>query len=166
MENLQWIVALFSGNGATDVIRKANDAELRTFYPIRFNGRGEPVPMWRNYLFVEFRDILTLQICRSTNKFLNVISMRNKEGDLEPVLLPKNTINEQLELALAGKFNERLLFRRFYGKGSFVRVIDGNFIDKRVRLEVDVSPGMNGNKKVAIDINGYKGYIEVWKLAL
>lgn len=166
MDNFRWVVGLFSGGGATDAIRRANDIPLRTFYPIRFDGRGQPVPLWRNYLFIEFREALTVQVCRSTKKFLRVITMRDNEGIEYPVMVRKNAIDEHLKMLIMGKFNDRMIMRRFYGKGSFVRVLEGTFIDKRVKLDMDVAPDMPGNKKVLIDINGFKGSIELWKLAL
>jgi hypothetical protein len=166
VDDFQWMVALFSGYGATDVIRRANDVPLKTYFPIRFNGKGEPIPLWRNYLFIEFRDKLTLEICRSTSRFLKVLSIHDDEGVLKPILVRKDAINDHLEMLMRGHFNDRLYLRRFYGKGSFVRVIEGIFIDKRVRLEMDIEPGMPGNKKVLVDINGCRGSIELWKLAL
>ena len=81
-------------------------------------------------------------------------------------MVRKNAIDESLGLLLAGRFNSKTYVRRFYGKGSIVRVLEGNFIDKKVRLDTNITPDMSGNKKVAIDINGWKGSIELWKLAL
>ena len=112
-DNFNWIVALFRDDGAPETIQRANNVSLRTYYPIRFNGKGEPKPLWRPYLFIEFRRSLTLQICRSTNKFLKVLSMRNEEGVLEPTLVPKHAIDESLELVRMGKFNERSFTRKF-----------------------------------------------------
>lgn len=166
IDDFHWIVGLFSGCGATDAIKRANDVPLRTFYPIKFNGRGEPVPLWRSYLFIEFRECLTLQICRSTKSFLKIINMRDNAGQEYPVMVRKGAIDEHLKLLLSGRFNDKSITRPFYGKGSLVRVIDGNFLDKRVRLDMDVPSHMPGNKKVLIDINGLKGSIELWKLSL
>jgi hypothetical protein len=92
--------------------------------------------------------------------------MRNEEGVLEPTLVPKHAIDESLELVRMGKFNERSFTRKFYGKGSVVRVTEGTFLDKKVRLEMDIPSDMPGNRKVLIDINGLKGSIELWKLSL
>jgi hypothetical protein len=164
--DFKWVVAVFANTGATEAIRKANDVPLKTFYPIRFNQKGLPVPLWRHYLFIEFRDTLTAQVCRSTKKFIKVITMRDEEGIEYPVMVRKNAINEHLGLLLSGRFNSRSTVRRYYGKGSIVRVLEGNFIDKKVRLETDVPPSMPGNKKVQIDIGGFKASIEIWKLAL
>jgi hypothetical protein len=165
-ENFNWVVAVFANTGAVEAIRKANEVPLKTFYPVRFNGRGEPQPLWRNYLFIEHREILTSQICRSVNKFIRVLTMRDNEGIEYPVMVRKNAIDEHLKLLLSGKFNNKTYMRRHYGRGSIVRVVDGNFIDKKVRLEMDIPSDWPGNRKVLIDINGWKGQIELWKLAL
>lgn len=165
-EDFKWIVAVFASTGAVEAIRLANEVPLKTFYPIRFNGRGEPMPLWRPYLFIEYRRILTTQICRSTNKFIKVLTMRDNEGFEYPVMVRKNAIDEHMSLLLRGQFNAKVFKRRFYGRGSIVRVTDGNFIDKRVRLEMDVTPDMPGTKKVLININGWHGSIELWKLSL
>jgi hypothetical protein len=165
-DDFLWIVAIFAGTGAIDAIRKANDVQLRTFYPIRFNIRGEPQPLWRPYLFIEHKDVITAKICRSTTKFIKVITMRDEFGIEYPVLVRKNSIDESLGLLLSGRFNSKTYSRRRYGKGSIVRVMEGTFIDKKVRLDMNVEPDMPGTKKVAIDINGFKGSIELWKLAL
>ena len=69
-------------------------------------------------------------------------------------------------MVLEGKYNERIINRRFYGRGSIVRVIEGTFIDKKVRLETDILPHMRGNYKVPISIDNRKGTIELFKLAL
>jgi hypothetical protein len=165
-QNFWWVVGVFRNDGATEVIKRANDIPLHTYYPIRINSRGEPVPLFKNYLFIQFVQPLTLQICHSTTKFLKLISSHDEEGILYPVLVPKDAIDENLNLVAQGKFNDRAYLRRFYGKGSLVRVIEGIFIDKKVRLDSDITPDMPWNKKVVIDINGYKGSIELWKLAL
>jgi hypothetical protein len=164
--DFKWVVAVFANTGAIEAIRKANEVPLRTFYPIRFNQRGQPVPLWRPYLFVEYRRTLTAQICRSTKKFIKVITMRDEEGIEYPVMVRKNAIDEHMGLLLSGRFNSRTTVRRFYGRGSIVRVLEGNFIDKKARLDADILPSMPGNKKVQIDIGGFKASIEIWKLAL
>jgi hypothetical protein len=164
--DFSWIVAVFKGSGAVDAMKIANNVPLKTYFPIKFDAKGVPLPLWRNYLFIEFRENLTAQICRSTNKFIKVLSMRDKEGTLRPVLVRKTAIDESLGLIIMGKFNERSHYRRFYGKGSIVRVIEGPLIDKRVRLAMDIEPKLPGNRKVLIDINGCRGSIELWKLAL
>jgi hypothetical protein len=164
--DFSWVVAVFAGTGAVEAIRRANEVPLRTFYPIRFNGRGAPIPMWRNYLFIEHREILTSQICHSINKFIKVLTMRDDEGKLYPIMVRKNAIDEHLSLLLSGQFNDKTHTRRFYGQGSLVRVVEGNFIDKRVRLEMDIDPTMNGKQKVSVSIGNWFGKIELWKLAL
>lgn len=164
--DFKWVVAVFANTGATEAIRKANEVPLKTFYPIRFNHKGLPVPLWRHYLFIEFRNSITAQVCRSTTKFIKVLTMRDEEGIEYPVMVRKNAIDEHMGLLLAGKFNSRSTVRRYYGRGSLVRVLEGNFIDKKVRLESAVTPDMPGTRKIAIDINGWKGSIEIWKLAL
>jgi hypothetical protein len=165
-ENYKWIVCLFRENGAVDAIRRANEIPLRTFYPIRFNGHNQPIPLWRNYLFIEFQNILTIQTCRSTNKLLKILSTRDDEGRSFPVLLKKEYVDESRDLMLTGRFNERRFLRPFYGKGSIVRVIEGTFMGKRVRLDMNIEPSMPGTRKISIELGGYKGSIEIWKLAL
>jgi hypothetical protein len=166
-DDFHWLVALFAGAGATEVIKRANDIPLKTFYPFKFNGKNEPIPMWKNYLFIQFVDDITIQICRSTNKFLKFIDAFDPETEVrKPVLVRKNAINESLELFHQGKFNDRVYLRRFYGYGSIVRVIEGPLIDKKVRLNMNIEPNMPGTKKILIDINGCRGSIELWKLAL
>lgn len=165
-DNFHWVVGVFAGNGATEAIKVANYVPLRTYYPIRFNVKGEPVPMWRSYLFIEFHRRLTNEVCRSSNKFIKVLSMRDEDGVEYPVLVRKNAIDEHMALLLSGKFNERTIRRRFYGIGSIVKVIDGIFVDKKVKLLVDVAPDVPSHIKVAIEINGLRGSIELWKLAL
>jgi transcription antitermination factor NusG len=164
--DFRWAVAIFQGSGATEVIQRANEVELHTYYPIRINKNGEPVPLWKNYLFVEFHEQLTLSICRSTFKFMRLISTHDEEGILKPVLVPKNAIDENLRLLRQGKFNDKSYRRRFYGRGSLVKVIDGIFTDKRVKLETDLPSHIPGNKMVAVSIGGWNGKIEIFKLAL
>ena len=47
-----------------------------------------------------------------------------------------------------------------------IALLEGSFIDKTVRLEIDVPPDMNGRIRVPVDINGIKAKIELFKLAL
>jgi hypothetical protein len=162
----QWVVAIFQKTGATEAIKRANEAQLRTYYPIKLNYNGEPTPLWRNYLFIEFKESLTLNLCRSSFSFLKIISVHDEEGILRPVLVPKNAIDENLKLLHQGRFNDIQYRRRFYGKGSLVRVIDGIFADKKVRLETDLPSNMPGNKAISISIGNWSGKIEVFKLAL
>jgi hypothetical protein len=162
----RWCVAVFMADGASVTIRRANAVPLRTFYPIRFNGKGEPIPLWRNYLFLEWREQTTLEICRTTIHFIRIISARDKEGVSHPIFVRRNGIQESMAMVLEGRFNERVIERRFYGRGHIVRVIEGHFIDKKVKLEQGLLPEMPGNYKVKIDIGGIKGSIEIYKLAL
>jgi len=166
MDDFSWVVAMFQGNGASIAIKRASEVPLRTYYPIKWNGRGEPVPLWRNYLFLEFCETISLEICRSTTKFLKIISHPDEEGVYHPVLVPKNAINENLAMVQQGLFDERTYNRRFYGKGSLVRVLEGNFINKKVRLEADIPPDLPRNKTISISLGSWNGRIEVYKLAL
>jgi hypothetical protein len=165
-DTFQWIVALFAGSGAVEAIKRANDIPLKTYYPIRFNGRGEPIPLWKNYLFMQYQENLTTQLCHSTRQFIKILSMRDDEGKIYPILVRKEAISENMRLLVSGRFNDKSYRRRHYGRGSIVRVVEGTFIDKRVRLEMDVEPDWPGTRKVIIDINGLKGSIELWKLSL
>ena len=71
-----------------------------------------------------------------------------------------------MRLVQQGKFNAIKFRRRFYGRGSLVKVVGGLFTDKRVKLEADLTPDMPGNKAVPISIGGWNGKIEIFKLAL
>jgi hypothetical protein len=166
IHDFDWIVATFYGCGATEVIQRANEVPLQTYYPLRTNIYGNIVPLWRNYLFVEFREYVTIPLCRSTFKFINVISTHDEEGFLHPVLVPKNAINENLNLVRSGVLDNKSYSRRFYGRGSLVKVIDGVFCNKKVRLEDDIDPNMPGNKAISVSIGGWNGKIEIYRLAL
>jgi hypothetical protein len=161
-----WIVGVFSGSGAVEVIKRAHEIPLATYFPIRRNVKGEYIPLWANYLFIEFRESVTIDLCRTTARFIKVISERDEDGVLHPVLIRKHAINESLKLMTQGKFDDIEFKRRTYGRGTIVRVIEGNFIDKRVRLEMAVTPEMNGRTKVRVDIDGIRATIELYKLAL
>jgi hypothetical protein len=162
----RYICGVFSGDGATLIMQRANEIPLATFFPIRFNGNGEPVPLWRNYLLIEFREGVTIDLCRTTSNFLKVVSERHDDGLMHPVLVKQEAVAQSMAMVLEGKYNDRVIDRRFYGCGSIVRVLEGNFIDKKVRLEIDIRPEMNGNYSVPVDINGIKAKIELFKLAL
>jgi hypothetical protein len=166
IESFRWIVSVFSGNGAVEIIRRANSRDLVTFYPIRRNLRGEYAPLWRNYLFIQFVEGVTIELCRTTSNFINIISERDEDGILQPIKVRKDAINESLRLMTQGKFDTVAFRRRFYGKGSIAIVIDGVFIDKKVRLEEPVTPEMNGRTKVRVDMDGIKAKIEIYKLTL
>ena len=109
---------------------------------------------------------MTINLCRTTTQFIKVVSERDEEGLMHPVLVKREAVKQSMAMVLEGKFNERIIERRFYGRGSIVRVIEGNFIDKKVRLEMDVTPGMNGYTKIKVDLDGIKASIELFKLAL
>jgi hypothetical protein len=160
-KDFYWIVAMFTGCGASDVIKRANGIPLQTYYPLRLNKDGNMVPLWRNYLFIEFKGRISVDICRSTYRFLKFINI-----DKIPILVPKNAINSHLELLNQGKFDEKTHFRRFHGRGALITVIDGNFANKRVRLEADIPPNLPGNKLVPVSIGNWSGKIELFKLAL
>ncbi len=165
-DSFRWIVGIFSRGGAIRVIQKANEINLRTFYPLRKNNKGEYVPLWVNYLFIEFQEAVTIDLCRSSAKFIRIISAHDEEGIMRPVLVRKGAVAESMSMLLAGRFNERTTQRRFYGKGSLVRVIEGIMADRKVRLEEDVFPDWRGNHRVKIDVNGLKATVELFNLAL
>lgn len=156
-----WIVAIFQGCGASDVIKRANEIPLTTYYPLKIDRDGNLVPLWRNYLFIEHQWRISVDICRSTSKFIKFIN----NGGL-PVLVPKNAINAHLELVSQGKFNAKTFSRRFYGRGALIRVLEGHFMNKKVRLEADLEPDMPKNRLIPVSIGNWKGQIEVFKLAL
>lgn len=162
----RYICGVFGGDGAIQILQRANKMPLATYFPIRFNGKGEPVPLWRNYLLIEFMEGVTINLCRTTTQFIKVVSERDEEGLMYPVLVKREAVKQSMAMVLEGKFNERIIERRFYGRGSIVRVIEGNFIDKKVRLEMNVTPEMNGNTKIKVDLDGIKASIELFKLAL
>jgi hypothetical protein len=71
-----------------------------------------------------------------------------------------------MAMVLEGKYNERVIDRRFYGRGSIVAVLHGVMATRKVRLEQNVTPEMRGSHRVKVDIDGAKGTIEIHKLAL
>jgi hypothetical protein len=115
---------------------------------------------------IEFREGVTINLCRTTSHFLKVVSERDEDGLLHPVLVKREAVKRSMAMVLEGKFNERIIERRFYGKGSLVRVLEGTFIDKKVRLEENILPEWHGNRSVKVDLDGIKATIEVYKLAL
>jgi hypothetical protein len=165
-QTFRWIVAVFTADGASQIIPRANKKELKTFYPIRRNIRGEYTPLWKAYLFIQFVEGVSIELCRTIGHFIRVISERDDEGLLRPVLVRKDAINESMKLMTMGKFDDVVFQRRTCGKGAIIRVIEGNFIDTKVRLEMDVTPDMPERTKVKVDINGVKAVIELFKLAL
>jgi hypothetical protein len=162
----RWVCAMFASNGAVQIIRRAYAKDLKTFYPIRRNLQGEYAPIWRSYLFIEFREGVTINLCRTTTHFIKIVSERNKDGLITPVMMRKDGIKESLRLVTMGKFDESQFKRQFHGKGSIVRVLEGVSIDRRVTLEIDVPPDMNGRTRIPVDMNGIKCKIELFKLAL
>lgn len=165
-DSFRYICGVFSGNGATQIMQRANEIPLATYFPIRFNGKGEPVPLWRNYLLIEFREGVTINLCRTTSNFLKVISEKDKDGLTHPVLVKKDAVKQSMAMVLEGKFNERIIDRRFYDKGSIVAVLHGVMATRKVRLEQNVTPEMPGSQRVKIDMDGVKATIEIHKLAL
>jgi hypothetical protein len=77
----RWLISLFGHHGATRAIMKANKLGLSTYYPIRTNIKGDVVPLWRNYLMIEFRDFVTIDLCRNTPHFIKLISARDPNSD-------------------------------------------------------------------------------------
>ena len=75
-------------------------------------------------------------------------------------------MKQSIAMVLEGKFNERIIDRRFYGKGSIVAVLHGVMATRKVRLEQNVTPEMPGSQRVKIDMDGVKATIEIHKLAL
>jgi hypothetical protein len=162
----RWVVAIFSQDGATRAIIKANNANLLTYYPVRFNNKGEPVPLFRNYLCIQFVEDITINLCRGTPKFVKILTAHDDEGLLRPMLVRRNAVDENKAMVLAGRFNERFIRGGFYGKGSIVAVLHGIMATRRVRLEEDILAEWRGNHRVKVDMNGVKGLIEIHKLAL
>jgi hypothetical protein len=166
VDMFRWCVCVFSGDGAIQAISKTNKRNLLTYYPIRFNSKGEPIPLWRNYLLVEFREYVTIEVCREVPKFIQMLSAHDDDGILRPILVKRNAIDENKAMVLAGKYNERQLIRKFYGRGSIIHVLEGNFIGKKVRLDEDVLPEWHGNHRVKVDLDGVKATVELYKLSL
>jgi hypothetical protein len=165
-DDFKWSVAVFRSHGASEAIKRANEQQLRTYYPIRRNKIGNLIPLWSNYLFIEFRNQLTLSICRSTSNFIKILSIPDKDGINQPILVPKNVIDENLRLFSLGKFDDIEYKRRFYGKNSLVRIIHGEFAGTRVQLLVDIPYNMPSSKKVPINLGNWKASIEIFKLGL
>jgi hypothetical protein len=162
----RWVVSMFAQDGATQTIIRSNKLCLATYYPIRFNSQGVPVPLFKNYLFVEWREGVTIEICRATSLFVRVLSARDDEGIVRPILVRRTAIDENKAMVMASKFNERIIERRFYGRGSIVAVLHGIMATRKVRLEENVTPQMRGSHRVRVDMDGVKGTIELHKLAL
>jgi hypothetical protein len=162
----RYICGVFSGDGAIQILQRANKIPLATYFPIRFNGKGEPVPLWRAYLLIEFREGVTINLCRTTSNFIKIVGERDEEGLVHPVLVKREAVKESMAMVLEGRYNERIIERRFYGSGSIVAVLHGIMATRKVRLEQNVTPDMPGRQRVMIDMDGIKGTIEIHKLAL
>jgi hypothetical protein len=160
-EDFKWAVAIFKANGAIQVIKRASDYHLKTYYPFKRNKFGDFIPLWRNYLFIQFQQYRTMCVCRTTSNFIKILSIENS-----PILVRKEAINESMRLLQLGKFDDVIFKRPFYGKGSLVNIISGDFSDRRVELLTDISWDVPGNVRVPISISGWKASIEVHKLAL
>jgi hypothetical protein len=117
-------------------------------------------------LLIEFRESVTIDICRNSSGFIKIISERDEDGLLQPIKVRKEAIAESLRLMTQGKFDDVTFRRQFRGKGSIVRVIDGVFHDRKIKLEEDVMPDWRGNRKIKVDIDGIKAVIEIHKLSL
>jgi hypothetical protein len=160
-DDFRWSVAVFRANGASQTIARANKQELKTYFPIRRNKNGNFIPLWANYLFIEFQNCITIDICRATSNFIKILSIDN-----QPILVKKDAIRENMKLLELGKFDDVEYRRRFYGRGSLVRIINGEFAGKNVELLTDILPDMLLTKKVPILIEGWKASIELGKLAI
>jgi hypothetical protein len=161
IDDFKWSVAMFKANGAVQVIKRASDYHLKTYYPFKRNKFGDFSPLWRNYLFIQFQKYRTLSICRSTSNFIKMLSIDN-----QPILVRKDAIDESMHLLQLGKFDDVTFKRPFYGKGSLVQILTGDFSDRRAELLTDISGDVPGNVRVPISIGGWKASIEVHKLAL
>jgi hypothetical protein len=81
-------------------------------------------------------------------------------------MVRRNAVQQNMEMVLAGKFDDVAPRRQCYGRGSLIRVIEGPLTERKIRLETDVLPGMPGHYAVAISIGNWRGTIELFKLAL
>jgi hypothetical protein len=86
-DSFRWIVDQFTGKGATRAIIKAHQCGLLIYYPIKINKKGEPVPLWANYLFIQYREFVTIDLCRNTPSFSKIISARDPESDLMQLIM-------------------------------------------------------------------------------
>src|SRR5450432_1731952 len=148
-DKFRWLTSVFGQDGAIKAIIKANKIGLSTYYPFRTNAKGDLVPMWRNYLMIEFREFTTIDLCRNTPHFIKLISARDRDSDIsQPVMVRRNAILENIKLVMAGHFDPVAQHRAFHGKGSLIKVISGALMDRRVRIEIDILPEMTGNQSV------------------
>jgi hypothetical protein len=159
-----WSVGIFAGNGATEAIKYALDARLEVFYPHHLNKNGDFVPLWKNYLFIEWIDNVSVSVCRKCNKFIKFISF---DENNRPFLVGRNNIDECLEMLKMGKYNIISKERDFYPAGSVVMIRDDNYFDRMwVKLLCDIGSFMNGKHRVPVELNGWKINIEINKLFL
>jgi hypothetical protein len=165
-DDFRWSVAVFRLNGASQTICRANEEGLRTYYPIRRNKTGDLVPLWRNYLFLEYNPSITINLCRATSNFIKMLSAADEDGINQPILVKKEAISENMRLLELGTFDEIDYYRKFYGHGSLVNIISGQFTGKKVQLLADILPNMQGSKKIPVNIEGWRASIEIFKLAL
>jgi hypothetical protein len=160
-----WSVGIFAGNGANEAIKHAIDEHLEVFYPYRLNKSGDFTPLWKNYLFIEWIDNLSIDVCNRCNKFIKFISFDDSN---KPFLVKHDSINECLEMMRMGKYNIGSPVRSFRNAGSRIMIRDqnSNFDRMRVLLLCDVTPNMSGTKRIPVELNGWRVLIEVNKLWL
>lgn len=157
-----WAVGVFTGNGALETIKYAIDARLETFFPHRLNKVGNFVPLWRNYLFIEYNNPATVDTCRLSSKFLGFIKFNG-----QPELVYRDAIDECLKLLKLGKYNFAHFRRPHMEKGTTVRVMnDSNFNGKLVRILCNITPDMHEARKIPVELGNLKIMIEIRKLFL
>lgn len=155
-----WAVGVFNGNGAHEIIKYALDARLETFFPHRLNKLGNFIPLWRNYLFIEYIPPMTAQVCRQSSKFLGFINFNG-----QPELVYRNAIDECLKLLQLGKYNFTHLRRSHVSKGTYVRIMnDNNFQGKLVKILCDVTPEMHETKRIPVELGSMRMMLELRKL--
>jgi hypothetical protein len=160
-----WSVGIFAGNGANEAIKRAIDARLEVFYPYRLNKSGDFTPLWKNYLFIEWIDNLSVDVCNHCNKFIRFISFDDSN---KPFLVKYDSISECLEMMRMGKYNIGNPVRSFRNAGSKVMIRDqnSNFDRMRVLLLCDITPNMSSTRRVPVELNGWRVLIEINKLWL
>lgn len=97
----QWIVGVFRPGGATEIIKRANDIPLKTYYPLRLTNDDKTEPLWSNYLFIEFLENISIQICKTTSRFIKIL--RHLDGD--PITVPDEVINKHQQLLQTGYYD-------------------------------------------------------------
>jgi hypothetical protein len=92
----RWCVTVFGQGGATEIIKRAK-GDLKTYYLVRRKFNGDYVPLFANYLFIEFKEGVTLEPCRTTTKFIRVISARDHDSDISrPILVRRGAIADNM----------------------------------------------------------------------